>query len=224
MDILKTVVIKLLLAIVVSAIIGCERASKRHSAGLRTFVVVTLGCTIVMMLETYLKLESGESLFILSAAAIVAVASISVNTVLYSSKGQIKGLTTAASLWVCGIIGLVIGAGQYLTAVMSFIALYITISFMPVMEQYLKNHSNHFEIMLELKSSSYLQDFVTTARELGITIDEIELNPAYVNSGLSVYSIAVSINSAELKKYKTHKEIIEALASIDYIHHIEEML
>lgn len=224
MDILKTVVIKLLLAIVVSAIIGCERASKRHSAGLRTFVVVTLGCTIVMMLETYLKLESGESLFILSAAAIVAVASISVNTVLYSSKGQIKGLTTAASLWVCGIIGLVIGAGHYLMAVMSFIALYITISFMPVMEQYLKNHSNHFEIMLELKSSSYLQDFVTTARELGITIDEIELNPAYVNSGLSVYSIAVSINSAELKKYKTHKEIIEALASIDYIHHIEEML
>lgn len=224
MDILKTVVIKLLLAIVVSAIIGCERASKRHSAGLRTFVVVTLGCTIVMMLETYLKLESGESLFILSAAAIVAVASISVNTVLYSSKGQIKGLTTAASLWVCGIIGLVIGAGHYLMAVISFIALYITISFMPVMEQYLKNHSNHFEIMLELKSSSYLQDFVTTARELGITIDEIELNPAYVNSGLSVYSIAVSINSAELKKYKTHKEIIEALASIDYIHHIEEML
>lgn len=224
MDILKTVVIKLLLAIVVSAIIGCERASKRHSAGLRTFVVVTLGCTIVMMLETYLKLEPGESLFILSAAAIVAVASISVNTVLYSSKGQIKGLTTAASLWVCGIIGLVIGAGHYLTAVMSFIALYITLSFMPVMEQYLKNHSNHFEIMLELKSSSYLQDFVTTARELGITIDEIELNPAYVNSGLSVYSIAVSINSAELKKYKTHKEIIEALASIDYIHHIEEML
>lgn len=224
MDILKTVVIKLLLAMVVSAIIGCERASKRHSAGLRTFVVVTLGCTIVMMLETYLKLESGESLFILSAAAIVAVASISVNTVLYSSKGQIKGLTTAASLWVCGIIGLVIGAGHYLMAVVSFIALYITISFMPVMEQYLKNHSNHFEIMLELKSSSYLQDFVTTARELGITIDEIELNPAYVNSGLSVYSIAVSINSAELKKYKTHKEIIEALASIDYIHHIEEML
>ena len=224
MDILKTVVVKLLLAMVVSAIIGCERASKRHSAGLRTFVVVTLGCTIVMMLETYLKLESGESLFILSAAAIVAVASISVNTVLYSSKGQIKGLTTAASLWVCGIIGLVIGAGHYLMAVMSFIALYITISFMPVMEQYLKNHSNHFEIMLELKSSSYLQDFVTTARELGITIDEIELNPAYVNSGLSVYSIAVSINSAELKKYKTHKEIIEALASIDYIHHIEEML
>ena len=55
-------------------------------------------------------------------------------------------------------------------------------------------------------------------------IDDIEANPAYADSGLSVYSIALSIQSPELKKYKTHTEIIEALRSIDYIYHIEEML
>lgn len=224
MEIIESVVIKLILAVVISAIIGCERASKRHSAGLRTFVAVTLGATIVMILEKNLMHEAGYSWFILSAVAIIAVASISVNTVLYSSKGQIKGLTTAASLWVCGIIGLVIGAGYYAIAILSFIALYVTISFMPVMELYLKNRSNHFEILLELKSSSNLKDFVATVRELGLRIDEIEMNPVYVNSGLSVYSIAVTINGAELKKYKTHKEIIEALASIDYVYHIEEMV
>ena len=86
-----------------------------------------------------------------------------------------------------------------------------------------KNRSNHFEIHLELKSSSHLQDFVTTIRKLGVIIDDIELNPAYVNSGLSVYSVAVSITSGELKKYKTHEEIIEALGSLDYVYHIEEM-
>ena len=75
----------------------------------------------------------------------------------------------------------------------------------------------------ELKSSEYLQDFVTVIRLLGLFIDDIESNPAYVNSGLSVYSIAISIDSAELKKYKTHKEIIEALKTLDYIYHIEEM-
>ena len=42
-------------------------------------------------------------------------------------------------------------------------------------------------------------------------------------SGLSVYTITITINSAELKKYKTHKEIIEALSSLEYIYHIEEM-
>ena len=57
----------------------------------------------------------------------------------------------------------------------------------------------------------------------GLRIDDIEANPAYANSGLSVYSISISIDSEELKKYKTHTEIIEALRSLDYIYHIEEM-
>ena len=76
---------------------------------------------------------------------------------------------------------------------------------------------------LELKDIRYLKDFVTTIRELGLSIDDIEANPAYLHSGLSVYSISISISSAELKKYKTHSEIIEALRSLDYIYHIEEM-
>lgn len=68
-----------------------------------------------------------------------------------------------------------------------------------------------------------MQNFVSTLRRLGLKIDDIEKNPAYVDSGISVYSIALSINSQELKKYKTHTEIIEALQTLDYITYIEEM-
>ena len=42
-------------------------------------------------------------------------------------------------------------------------------------------------------------------------------------SGLSVYSITLTIISAELKKYKAHREIIEALSTLEYVRHIEEM-
>ena len=92
-----------------------------------------------------------------------------------------------------------------------------------MIERYLKNRSNHFEIHLELKNNGALYNFVATIRRLGLRIDDIEANPAYANSGLSVYSISISIDSEELKKYKTHTEIIEALRSLDYIYHIEEM-
>ena len=68
-----------------------------------------------------------------------------------------------------------------------------------------------------------LRDFVTVSRRLGLRIDDIESNPAYVGSGLSVYTITVTICSSELKKYKTHHEIIEALKSLDYIYHLEEL-
>lgn len=79
------------------------------------------------------------------------------------------------------------------------------------------------EIHLELKNSNYLRDFVTVSRQLGLRIDDIEANQAYVGSGLSVYTITFTIFSAELKKYKPHREIIQALSSLDYIYHIEEL-
>ena len=49
------------------------------------------------------------------------------------------------------------------------------------------------------------------------------MNGDYVGSGLSVYTITFTINSSELKKYKTHREIVEAISSLDYIYYIEEM-
>lgn len=175
------------------------------------------------MLDIFLENSSSTKFYIISASTVIATAIISVNSMLFSSRNQIKGLTTSVGLWACGIVGLACGAGYYTVTAVSFAALLCCLSIFPSFEKYLKNRSNHFEIHLELKSSSKLQDFVTTIRRLGLTIDDIESNPAYINSGLSVYSIAISISSAELKKYKTHKEIIEALSTLDYVYHIEEM-
>lgn len=211
------------LSVVLAAVIGCERSSKRHSAGLRTFILVSLATTVTMLLDQYLAANAQSTAFILSCAGIVGVAVISVRSLLVSSRSQIRGLTTAAGLWACGIIGLTIGAGYYTATVIAFVLLLCSLACFPALERYLKNRSNHFEIHLELKNSNYLQNFVGTIRRLGLKIDDIEANPAYANSGLSVYSIALSIDSPELKKYKTHTEIIEALRSLDYIYHIEEM-
>lgn len=216
-----SVLLRIIISGVLAAIVGCERSSKRHSAGLRTFILISLAMTTVMLLDSQISATSG--IYLLSAAGIIGVAIISVHSLLVSSRSQIKGLTTAAGLWVCAMIGLSVGAGYYTITLVAFAVLMLCLSFLPTLERYLKNRSNHFEVHLELKNSSYLYDFVTTIRRLGLMIDDIEANPAYANSGISVYSISISISSRELKKYKTHTEIIEALRSLDYIYHIEEM-
>lgn len=218
-----SVILRLVISMIFAAIIGCERATKRHSAGVRTFMLVTVAATMAMITDLFICMTTGVTLFVLSGATIIAGATVSVNCVLFSSKNQIKGLTTSVALWACGIVGLASGAGYYTVAVVGFIVLICILSLFPKMERYLKDRSNHFEIHLELTSSTHLQDFVTTIRKLGVIIDDIELNPAYVNSGLSVYTVAVSITSGELKKYKTHEEIIEALGTLEYVYHIEEM-
>lgn len=218
-----SIVFRILVSAFLSALIGWERSSKRHSAGFRTFMIVTLSGTVVMLIDLYLNSIFGGQIFLLSALAIISAARIATRTLFFSSRNQIMGLTTAVALWGSCILGLAIGAGLYTITAITFLAMLLCLSKLPYLEFYLKNRSNHFEIHLELKNSLNLQNFVTTIRKLGLLIDAIEMNPAYANSGLSVYSISISINSQELKKYKTHKEIIEALSTLDYIYHIEEI-
>ena len=211
--------LRIALAILCSAIIGCERATKRHAAGLRTVMLACLASAIAMMVDQSL----GGSIPIVSAAAVIGVAIISSNSILYSSRSQIKGLTTSMGLWAIVALGLAIGAGLYALALIGFGAMLCCLSLFPPFEAYLKDRSNHFEVHLELKDRRNLQDFVATIRRLGLRIDDIESNPAYLNSGLSVYSISVTITSPELKKYKRHDEIIEALRSLDYVYFIDEL-
>lgn len=220
---LWSVAFRIVISLVLSAIIGCERSSKRHSAGLRTFITISLASTVSMLVDLALISDTGIKVPLLSAATIISSAMISGNSVLFSSRNQIKGLTTSAGLWACGIVGLSAGAGFYTLTIVAFVTILLSLSLFPRIEIFLKNRSNHFEVHLELKNKNNLQDFVTTIRELGLRIDDIEANPAYLNSGLSVYTVAITISSDELKKYKTHTEIIEALRTLDYVYYIEEM-
>ncbi len=215
-------VFRIALSVLLAAIVGWERSSKRHSAGLRTFMLVSLAGTVTALLDQSMA-QSAAQLPLLSAAAVVGTAILSCNSVLFSSKNQIKGLTTSTALWACGLLGIASGNGAYVLTLAAFAALLLTISWFPRLENYLKDRSNHFEVHLELTSKGKLQDFVATIRALGIRIDDIEANPAYAGSGLSVFSVSFTITSPELKQYKKHAEIIEALRSLDYVSHIEEM-
>ena len=219
---LGSILLRIALSMLFGAIIGCERATKRHAAGLRTFMLVSLASALAMMLDVALA-DPARGLPVLSAAAVVGIAIISSNSILFSSRSQIKGLTISVGLWASGAVGLALGAGLYAAALAGFLSLLICLSLFPAFETYLKDRSNHFEIHLELVNRHNLQDFVTTIRRLGLRIDDIESNPAYLNSGLSVYSISLTIVSGELKKYKRHDEIIEALRTLDYVYFIGEL-
>ena len=218
-----TIIIRIVLALAVGVVFGIERSRKRHTAGLRTFSFVTLFSAIAALLDVYLIANFKVVFPAITAAVVLGGAIIAGNTLLYSSKSQIKGLTTAVALWLMSVIGACFGAGLYTAALISVVIAYVALNILPKLEFYLKNRSNHFEIHLELKNKSDLANFTGVLRKLGLKIDDIEANPAYNNTGLGVFSISLTINSKELKKFKTHKEIIEALSTLEYINCIEEI-
>lgn len=218
-----SILLRIGLSVVLSAMIGMERSRKRHSAGLRTFMLISLGGTVAMIADQWMQEQTGAGIFLLSAGTVISTTMIATNSFFISSRNQIRGITTSAGLMVTCFLGISLGAGLYTLTAAAAAAVFFCLDTLPQLEGYLKDRSNHFEVHLELTSSARLREFVTTIRKLGLKIDDIEMNPAYVHSGLSVYSVAISITRAELKKYKTHKEIIDALATLEYVSHIEEI-
>jgi len=221
---LLSITVRLLLTTVFAGTLGYERERHRQAAGFRTYIIVADAAALVMMTNLYIGDVFGSTdLVRMPASVITGLGFLGAGTILVTKSHEIKGLTTSVGLWCCGIVGLALGAGLYTLALVLFLTLLCSMSGLPALETHLKDRSNHFEVHLELKNKLDLPGFVSTVRALGIRIDDIESNPAYLNSGLSVFTVSFTVSSAELKQYKKHGEIIEALRSLDYVYYIEEM-
>ena len=120
---LGSVLLRVVLSCVLATVIGCERSTKRHSAGLRTFLLIALAATAAMALDEFLNAGRQTPFYLLSAAMIVATGMICVNSLVFNAKNKIKGLTTAAALLGCGLIGLCIGAGAYTVGIVAFLVM-----------------------------------------------------------------------------------------------------
>ncbi len=215
-----SILFRFVISILFASLLGWERSNKRHSAGLRTFILITLLGTVCAVLDIALVKSGDTSLYLFSGLAILGGVVISGNSILFSAKKQIKGLTTSVALWLCLLLGIVIGLGYYLVAIVLAALMLVILIFFPMLEIFLKNKSNHFEIHLELKDKAKLQDIVFTLRKLDIRIDDLELNSAYLGTGLSVYTLSLTLKN---KKAGKHKEIVEALSSLDYVSYVEEI-
>lgn len=115
---------KLLLAAVLGGAIGFERESHGQSAGFRTNILVSVGACLMMMLSlnmerlfhqldhtTVVRLDPGR----IASYAIASMGFLGAGAII-KGKGSVRGLTTAAALWLVTGVGLSVGAGYYLPA------------------------------------------------------------------------------------------------------------
>ncbi len=113
---------RLVLAIAFGGLIGLERESHKRPAGFRTHILVCVGSTLVMMISQYAfmaaGLPEGTAQYDpgrIAAQVVSGIGFLGAGTILREGA-TIKGLTTAASLWVVAGIGLAVGSGLYLAA------------------------------------------------------------------------------------------------------------
>ena len=130
--------IRLLLAVILSGLIGLERQIHRRTAGLRTHILVGLGSCLIMLTSLYIfaiyKNEVALDPARIAAGVITGIGFLGAGAIIRDREG-IKGLTTAASLWVVAGIGLATGCGFYKAALFTTILALITLFFLRYVER-----------------------------------------------------------------------------------------
>ncbi len=119
---------KLLLSTVIGALIGLERERSHKSAGLRTNAMVALGSTLitVISLNAFVGKPYADPSRLISNI-IVGIGFIGGGAILQQGD-KIRGITTAATLWVVAAIGIAVGVGFYLEAVFSLALVYFILT------------------------------------------------------------------------------------------------
>jgi putative Mg2+ transporter-C (MgtC) family protein len=126
---------RLLLATVFGGAIGYVRELTKKAAGLRTHTLVCLGSAVFTLVSIYMVkgVPAGDPTRI-AASVVTGIGFIGAGTI-FQTGASVRGLTTAASIWVCAAIGLSVGAGLYELATLTTILALIVIQLLQIVEK-----------------------------------------------------------------------------------------
>lgn len=131
---------KLLLSLLLGSVIGLERRQKGQIAGMRTFSLISMGATLAMLVsiyipQEYLGLKNGDPGRI-AAQVISGIGFLGAGTII-QMKGAVRGLTTAAGIWMVACVGLAVGAGMYLVGTASALFILMVFRLFDILEKHL---------------------------------------------------------------------------------------
>jgi putative Mg2+ transporter-C (MgtC) family protein len=137
---------RLLLTLVLSGLIGLERQVHRRDAGLRTHILVALGSCLIMLTSMYVfdiyKDQVSLDPVRIAAGVVTGIGFLGAGTIIRESDG-VRGLTTAASLWVVAGIGLAVGIGFNKIAILTTVLVLIVLHFLRYLEAPLSKEDKH---------------------------------------------------------------------------------
>lgn len=115
-------IFKMCLSLILGSIVGIERKRKGQIAGVRTFALISMGATLAMLLsiyvpQEYLGLKNGDPGRI-AAQVVTGIGFLGAGAII-QMKGSVRGLTTAAGIWMVAAIGMAVGVGLYVVAIVA---------------------------------------------------------------------------------------------------------
>ena len=196
-----SVLVRIVLAILLSSIIGLERSKSGRAAGLRTHILVCLGACIAAMTGVYISQQYGGDPSRIAAQVISGIGFLGTGTILIRNKSAIVGLTTAACVWVTGAIGIALGYGFYEAAVVSSLLCFFIMDKFNRIERKFKPKERIFTAYIEFVDAKTINETIVELLDQGIILSETSFTKVKTNlpDGLAANTTITVENSRTTK-------------------------
>ena len=214
------VITRVLTSIFIGGLLGLERGMKNRPAGLRTYMLVSVGACLIMMTNQYIYQFTGAGdPMRLGAQVVSGIGFLGAGTIVVTRHNQIKGLTTAAGLWASAGVGLALGIGFYEGAIAVGLSVFVILTVLQRFEDSVHKKIRVLELYVELRSSVSVAQFVQALKSLDLKMESIQFEP---EGGFDVDTRAV-ILTVKAKKATDHKMLREKIRKIEGVVHLEEL-
>jgi len=208
------IILRVLVGAALGAVVGIERERSDQPAGLRTHMILVIGATLAMVLSInlgYLFARPGTPAdpARLAAQVISGIGFLGAGAILRFGY-NVKGLTTATSLWTMAIVGMTVGAGHYLIGIITTALMLIVLALLNIIEKRLFRTSVSRFISIEV---NFHKGVVKSIRHI---VEEFSENVASFTIQKHVKDKRLRIQVvARISRDQQLEELIEVLSDVD---------
>lgn len=217
----KEIIIRLILAVTLGGMIGLERERlhvgfRTYSAGFRTHILVCLGSAVAMVVSEELHYQFKGDAARVAAQVISGIGFLGAGAILREGL-VVRGLTTAASLWVVASVGLAAGGGFYLTATLGTLLVLFALVILGTLEDFVRGRRREDTLNILMGNRpEEMQLIGSTLESFGVVIKRIEIHKVQ-DKDRQLVEIAVSIPPKVSKLSVLNK--LAALPGVDRVEH-----
>lgn len=208
-----SVLIRVLLAALLGGLIGSERGRHGRAAGLRTHILVCVGSAMTSLTGLFAVqvLGTGGDAFRISAQVVSGIGFLGVGMILVRNRTVITGLTTAAGLWATATIGIAIGYGFYVGAIVATLLCVVAV---PVLGHFEEKGKTVINLYIEISDTARTRQIVREVRGLFKTTISVDVIAPKSNAADRVGILLL------VKEFMIPEETlaaVEQIKGIDYI-------
>jgi putative Mg2+ transporter-C (MgtC) family protein len=177
----KEIIIRLVMAVALGGFIGLERERlhvgyRTYSAGFRTHILVCLGSAVCMVVSLGMHEQFKGDAARIAAQVVSGIGFLGAGAILREGL-LVRGLTTAASLWVVASVGLAVGAGYYLIATFGTLLVLFSLVILGTIEDFVRGNSKYDMLSIVVSDSPEQVGLIGSMleKQLGI-VKRIEVN------------------------------------------------